>query len=243
MSLFILCKSFSLFLHLLSPWCPLQYGHFAVWFWRSFVEVQVLLLCPRYWHLEHLIFVLLLLLDGFSFWSGILLLTLEPSCMFSGHWWILCPVPLQFQQYSFMLQFEGPARMWEVGGGGGVWCVLRCLGSSSAHLLGSFLLILRVPFRVVFHSFSGGEGLLPMVLAMSGPLFTLSQSSTSSGSWGCTSPICHSSSCGSCSHSKYSSDSKLLCLLLILTWKLGGFSANLCNSSCWACALVVVAPV
>jgi len=82
-----------------------------------------------------------------------------------------------------MLQFEGPARMGEVGGGGGGGlCVLRCLGTSSPHFLGSFPLILRVLFRVGVYSFSGRQGLLLMVLAMSGPLFALSQSSISSGS-------------------------------------------------------------
>jgi len=145
---------------------------------------------------------------------------------------MLCPVSLQFQQYFFMLQFEGPVRMGEVGGGGGGGIyVLRCLGTSSAHLLGSFPLILRVPLRVGVHSFSGGEGLLLMVLSISGPLLTLSQSSISSGSWGWTSPICHSFCCGSCSYSEYSSGSKLLRLVLILTWKLGRFSVDLCNFS------------
>jgi len=106
-SFFILCKSFSLFLHLLNLWCPLQYGHYAVACWKSFVEVHVLLLCPCCWHLEHVIFALLFLLDSFSFWSSILLLALVVGCIFPGHWWMLCPVPLQFEQYSFMLQFEG----------------------------------------------------------------------------------------------------------------------------------------
>ena len=165
--------------------------------------------------------------------------------MFFGHWWILCPVSLQFQQYSLMLQSEGPARIGDVGGGvgGGIY-VLRCLGTSSAYFLGSFPLILRVPLRVGVYSFSGGEGLLPMVLAISGLLLTLSHSSISSSSWGWTSPICHSSSCGSCSHSEYSSSSKLLALVLILTWNFWVFLfTDLWATSCWACALVVVAPV
>jgi len=85
-SFYILCKSFSLFLHLLSPWCPLQYVHFALACWRSFVEVHVLLLYPSCWHLKHLSFVFLFVLDGFSFWSGIFLLTLDIGCLFSGYW-------------------------------------------------------------------------------------------------------------------------------------------------------------
>jgi len=134
-SFFILCKSCSLFLYLLSLWCPLQYVHFAVVCWRSFVEVYVLLLYPSCWHLEHLPFILLFFLGGFSFWSGILLLTLEVGCMFSVYWWMLCPVFLRFQQYSFMLQFEQPAGIGEGGGGGRGCLYLRSWVISSLHLL------------------------------------------------------------------------------------------------------------